>query len=217
MDILLHTAAMKGEELMNCLTQLKSNLENKGYIVSMFDTKEDAAKYLNEEIDGKTVGFGGSVTLQQMGLLDLLSAHNTVYWHDQKPDYMTVSETRLAAAHAEIYLSSVNGISMQGEIVNIDNTGNRVAALCYGPEKVYLVIGINKVAEDYESALFRARNVAAPMNARRLKRKTPCASFADKCYDCRSDERICRTLSVFWIKPAGIIYEVILVNEPLGF
>ncbi len=202
---------------MNCLNELKINLESKGYIVSVFDTKEEAAKYLNQEIDAKTVGFGGSVTLGQLGLFQLLSAHNTVYWHDHKPEHMTVPETRLAAAQAEIYLCSVNGISKQGEIVNIDNTGNRVAALSYGPSKVYLVIGINKVTDDYESALFRARNVAAPQNAKRLHRKTPCAVLADKCYECTSPERICRNLSVFWTKPAGAVYEVVLINEYLGY
>ena len=126
-------------------------------------------------------------------------------------------ETRTAASQAEIYISSVNGISEQGEIVNIDGTGNRVAAISYGPSKVYLVVGANKVASDYESALFRARNVAAPLNAKRLNRKTPCAANADKCYDCTSPERICRNLSVLWTKPSGAEYEVILIKESLGY
>ena len=177
-------------------TKLKNNLENIGYKVSVFDTKEDAAKYMDSSINGKVVGFGGSVTLREMNLFKMLSTHNTVYWHDEKPENMTVMETRTAASQAEIYISSVNGISEQGEIINIDNTGNRVAAISYGPSKIYLVIGENKVAPDYESALFRARNIAAPLNAQRLKRKTPCAANADKCYDCKSPERICRNLSV---------------------
>jgi NAD-dependent dihydropyrimidine dehydrogenase PreA subunit len=130
---------------------------------------------------------------------------------------MTVKETRTVAARAEIYISSVNGISEQGEIVNIDNTGNRVAGITYGPEKVYLLVEINKVSKDLESAIYRARNVAAPLNAQRLKRKTPCAIAGDKCYNCNSPERICRTLSVFWDKPTGAEYEVILIGEELGY
>jgi NAD-dependent dihydropyrimidine dehydrogenase PreA subunit len=126
-------------------------------------------------------------------------------------------ETRTAAAQAEIYISSVNGISEQGEIVNIDNTVNRVAAISYGPSKIYLVIGANKVTSDCESALFRARNIAAPLNAKRLNRKTPCAANGDRCYDCKSPERICRNLSVLWEKPVGAEYEIILINEDLGF
>ena len=203
---------------MHCdFTNLKSNLEGKGYKVSVFDTKEAAAEYMDSQINGKTVGFGGSVTLHEMGLFKLLASHNTVYWHDEKPENMTAMETRTAAAQSQIYISSVNGISEQGEIINIDNTGNRVAAISYGPEKVYLVIGANKVAENYEAALFRARNVAAPLNAQRLNRKTPCAAKGDKCYDCKSPERICRNLSVLWNKPTGAEYEIILIDEKLGY
>ena len=198
-------------------TILKTNLEEKGYKVSVFSDKESAAAYLNQEIDGKTVGMGGSVTLQELDVFSKLATHNTVYWHAEKPEYMTIPETRLAASRAEIYLSSVNGISENGEIVNIDHTGNRVAAISYGPSKVYLVIGSNKVAPDYNSALYRARNIAAPLNAKRLNRNTPCAVNADKCYDCKSPDRICRNLSVLWTKPAGAEYEVILINQSLGY
>lgn len=198
-------------------TILKNNLEDKGYQVSVFDTKESAAKYLDSEINEKIVGFGGSVTLHEMNLFRMLSTHNTVYWHDEKPENMAIMETRTAATKAEVYISSVNGISEQGEIINIDNTGNRVAAISYGPSKVYLVVGANKVAKDYESAMFRARNIAAPLNAKRLNRKTPCAINADKCYDCKSPERICRNLSVLWDKPTGAEYEIVLIDEHLGY
>lgn len=198
-------------------TNIKNNLLKKGYNVSVFATKEEAAAYLDSQIHGKTVGFGGSVTLREMNLFNALSTHNTVYWHDEKPEHMTVMETRTAASNAEIYISSVNGISEQGEIINIDNTGNRVAAISYGPSKVYLVMGTNKVAKDYEAALFRARNIAAPLNAKRLNRKTPCAVHADRCYDCKCPERICRNLSVLWDKPTGSEYEIILIDEELGY
>lgn len=197
--------------------KLKNALEEKGYQVFVFDTKEEAAEHIDSEINGKVVGFGGSVTLHEMNLYKMLSTHNTVYWHDEKPDDMTIMETRSAATRADIYISSVNGISENGEIVNIDSTGNRVAAISFGPSKVYLVIGMNKVAPDYESALFRARNIASPLNAKRLSRKTPCAVNADKCYDCKSPERICRNLSVLWDKPTGAEYEVILIKQELGY
>lgn len=198
-------------------TILKDNLEKKGYKVHVFDTKEEAAEYIDTQVDGKTVGFGGSVTLHQMELFSKLSKHNTVYWHDEKPENMTIMETRQAASRSEIYISSVNGISENGEIVNIDFTGNRVAAISFGPSKVYLVISENKVTPDYESALYRARNVAAPLNAKRLSRKTPCAVNADKCYDCKSPERICRNLSVLWDKPSGVEYDIVLIKEKLGY
>ena len=196
---------------------LKQNLESKGYQVTIFDNKEEAASYINSQINDKTVGLGGSVTIHDMNLFEMLSDHNVVYWHDEKPEDMTVMETRTAATRAEVYISSVNGISEAGEIVNIDNTGNRVAAISYGPSKIYLVIGANKVASDLESAIYRARNIASPLNAKRLNRKTPCAVKGDKCYDCNSPERICRTLSVLWTKPMGADYEVILIKEDLGY
>lgn len=199
------------------LMNLKDHLEEKGYQVCIFDSKELAANYINSQINGKTVGLGGSVTIHQMNLYAMLSEHNTVYWHDEKPNDMSVMETRTAAARSEIYISSVNGISENGEIVNIDYTGNRVAAISYGPSKIYLVVGANKVTPNLETAIYRARNIAAPLNAKRLNRKTPCAVKGDKCYDCKSPERICRNLSVLWSKPAGSEYEVILINEKLGY
>lgn len=198
-------------------TNISNNLIKKGYKVQQFNRKEAAAEYINKQIDSEIVGIGGSATIHQMGLYSLLSSHNTVYWHDEKPDNMTVTQTRKAATQANIYISSVNGISEDGEIVNIDNTGNRVAALSFGPSRVYLVVGENKIAENYEAALFRARNVAAPLNAQRLNRKTPCAIKGDKCFDCKSPERICRNLSVLRNKPTGMEYEIILIHEKLGF
>ena len=199
------------------LFTLQKNLEEKGYKVCSFDKKGTAADYINSQIHNKTVGLGGSVTIHEMNLFELLSSHNTVYWHDEKPANMSIMETRTAASRSEIYISSVNAISENGEIVNIDNTGNRVAAISYGPEKVYLIIGSNKITDTLESAIYRARNIASPMNAKRLGRKTPCAVKGDKCYDCNSPERICRNLSVLWTKPTGAEYEVILINESLGY
>lgn len=202
---------------MEKLIKLQEALRAKGYIAEVCETKEAAVAYIDSQIDHRVVGIGGSQTVAQMKLFDRLASHNEVFWHDEKPEGMTVMETRQAATRAEVYISSVNAISMDGVIINIDNTGNRVAAISFGPDKVFLVIGANKVTEDYDSALFRARNVAAPKNARRLNKKTPCALTGDKCYDCKSPERICRNLSVLWNRPTGIEYHVVLINEELGY
>ncbi len=199
------------------LNNVKKNLEKKGYCVHIFENKELAAKYIDTQIDQKIIGFGGSVTIQQMQLYEMLSKHNTIYWHDKKPENMSIMETRTAATHAPIYISSVNGMSENGEIVNIDHTGNRVAAISYGPSIIYLVVGINKITSSLETAIDRARNIAAPLNARRLNKKTPCAIKADRCYDCLSPERICRNISILWNKPVGAKYEVILIEQNLGY
>ncbi|MBQ2773303.1 MAG: lactate utilization protein [Clostridia bacterium] len=196
---------------------IKSNLEKRGFAVSLFDKASEASKYLNTVIDGKTVGFGGSVTLQEMGLYESLSTHNACFWHWRIKDGTTAAELRDQGNAAKIYLSSVNGIAESGEIINIDGTCNRVASTLYGHEKVYLVAGKNKIAENYEAALWRARNVAAPKNAQRLGVSTPCSAKGDRCYDCASDARICRALAVLWEKPSGADIEVVLIDEALGY
>ena len=190
---------------------VKKNLEARGLSVRTFATAAEAAAYLNEAIDGKTVGFGGSVTLQDMGLYELLGSHNEVHWH-----WVNGPEERKAAVQTQVYLSSANGLAETGEIINIDGSGNRVASTLYGHEKVYLVIGRNKLAPTYDEALWRARNIASPKNAQRLGRKTPCAVKGDRCYDCKSPDRICRGLVVLWGAMMGMETEVILVDEDLG-
>lgn len=196
---------------------VEKNLKDRGYAVASFETAADAVQYLDMQIDHQTVGFGGSVTLEQMGLFDALQSHNTVFWHWRIPQEKTANEIRLAAGEAAIYISSVNGLAETGEIINIDGNCNRIASILYGHEKVYLVAGENKLAKDYDSALYRARNVASPMNAKRLGVKTPCAGKGDRCYDCNSPERICRGLSVLWEKPMAGEFEVILIHEALGY
>jgi len=198
-------------------TKVKANLEERGFIVNCFDTAAEATAYLDAQIDGTTVGFGGSMTLEEMGLYDKLKSHNTVSWHHRIPEGKTDFDVRMEANAAEIYISSVNGLAETGEIINIDNNCNRVAAIFYGHKKVYLVTGYNKIGEDYDSALWRARNIASPLNAKRLNKKTPCAVNADKCYDCKSPDRICRGLSVLWEKPMTGEFEVILINEEMGY
>lgn len=198
-------------------SNIKINLENHGFKVTCFDTAEATAEYLNSQIHRKKVGFGGSVTLDQMGLYEKLSSHNEVYWHWRVTQDKTDKELREQANDAEVYVSSVNALAETGEIINIDGTCNRVAAIFYGHEKVFLVAGENKIEKDYESALHRARNIAAPINAKRLGVKTPCAVKGDRCYNCNSPQRICRGLSVLWQKPIAGDFEVVLIHEKLGF
>lgn len=193
--------------------KLQENLVKKGYKTSFFATKEEAAAYLTEQIQGKTVAFGGSMTLKQMDLSTKLRAKNCVLWHWEQ-----TGAALMPARQAQVYLSSVNGMAETGEWINIDGSGNRVAATIYGPQVVYLVVGRNKIAPDLEAATWRAKNIAAPLNAQRLQTATPCAVKGDKCYDCDSPGRICRVTAVFDRKPNGIShYEVILIDEDLGY
>ena len=198
-------------------SKIIDNLTRLGYSVHEFDTSKTATEYLATEISGQTVGIGGSVTIQEMKLYEALEMNNEVYWHNRLPVGMTDAEVRIKESQAAIYISSVNGIAETGEIVNIDRIGNRVSSISYGHQKVYLVVGENKIESDYERALYRARNIAAPLNAKRLNRKTPCAINADKCYNCKSPDRLCKNLSVLFGKPFGAEYEIILIHEKLGY
>lgn len=196
---------------------VKKNLEEKGYTVSCFATAAEAVEYMGGAIVGKTVGIGGSATVNQMGLYERLSENNQISWHGRMPEGKTDGEVRMQARAAEIYICSVNGLAETGEIVNIDGLCNRVSETLYGHKKVYLVVGKNKLAEDYEKALWRARNVAAPKNAQRFGVDTPCAAKGDRCYDCKSPGRICKGLVVLWEKPTKSDMEVVLIDQELGF
>ena len=176
------------------------------------DTATEAADYLVSEIQGKTVGIGGSRTAKDMGLYERLGEKNTVYGHWQVPGY----ETQLKANAAEVYITSANAITEDGEILNIDGRGNRVAAQVFGNKKVYYVAGINKICPDFNSALDRARNVAAVKNCERFGLNTPCQTDG-KCHDCRSPQRICNALVVHWAPMMGMESEVVLIGEEMGF
>lgn len=190
--------------------KLEKSLKRMEIGLKCFDTAEEAVDYLDGAIDGTTVGFGGSMTVQEIGLYPRLSAHNQTFWHWYGGDFAD-------AAKADVYICSANGIAATGEIINIDGTGNRVAATVFGHRKVYFVAGINKLGEDYDKALWRARNVAAPKNALRFQKPTPCVK-GGRCFNCASPERICRALTVLWDKPTSIEeMEVVLIDAELGY
>ena len=198
-------------------TTVKKNLEARGFVVSTFATAKEAADYLNAQIDRSSVSFGGSMTLSQMGLFESLGAHNTMYSHWNVPEGMDAIEVLKNASTCEHYLLSSNSLAETGEIINIDGTGNRVASMLFGHKKVWFIVGSNKLAPGYDEALWRARNIAAPKNAQRLGVKTPCAVKGDRCYDCKSPQRICRALTVLWEAVRGCETEVVLIDEPLGY
>lgn len=192
---------------------LKQNLIKGGFAVSHFPTAEEACAYLDGAIDGTTVGFGGSQSVRDMGLFDRLATHNGCWWHWDSQNKRIVPE----AEQAKVYICSFNAVSEDGTLINIDGRGNRVAATIAGRDKVYFIVGSNKLAPDFDAALWRARNIAAPLNAKRLGKKTPCVTTG-RCMNCASPERICKTLVVFWEKPPMIgEVEIVLVDEALGY
>ena len=207
---------------MNLERTIKS-LEQKFYTVRCFDSHEEATAYLDSQIDGKTVGFGDSRTIIDMKLYDKLSKHNTVYDPNQSTDndgFLAIARKCLTT---EIYLTSVNAMAETGEMVNIDGTGNRVAGSLFGHEKVYFIVGTNKIESTLEEAVFRARNVAAPKNSLKYDLPTPCVANYKKtgklkCFDCRRPERICNGIITYMRKMNDIEdVEVILINKEMGF
>lgn len=196
------------------LEKTGKNLERRGFRVHRFASGAEAAEFLVQTLHGTSIGIGGSVTIDTLGVYDRLCGSNEVFWHWKNH----APETRERAGKAETYLCSANGVSENGEIVNIDGFGNRVAGTIYGPERVFLVVGRNKIAPDLNGAIDRARNIAAPLNARRLNRHTPCAVGEPRCHDCRSPEKICGVMTVFFMPPTSIKeFHVLLVNEDLGY
>ena len=151
------------------------NLESRGFIVSQFDNRESARNYLTQKLSGQTIGFGGSMTLREMGLYEPLSENNTV-WCSWIQDPETA---RSHAAAADIYITSANGVAQTGEIINIDGIGNRVASTLYGKKELYFVVGINKFADDFDTALWRApeycitKKRAAARKKDTVREKTP--------------------------------------------
>ncbi len=190
---------------------LKKNFENHRFKTSFFNTKEEAAAYLKENISEKKVALGGSMTSQEMGLYDMLSENNEVLWHWKKPGRETLMEAR----NAQVYIASANAVSATGELVNIDGTGNRVAQTLFGPEKVYFVVGNNKVCPDLAFAMERAKKIAAPKNAARLQVATPCAKTG-VCVDCNSPARVCHSTVIMERPSNGMEVEVVFIDEELG-
>jgi len=186
------------------------NLEQRGYTVKHFATGAEAADYLAAELEGKTVGIGGSQTVDQIGLYDKLDA-SLVAWHWKVPGM----DTYKAAAFTQAFITGANAISEDGEILNIDGRGNRLAGQIFGHEKVYIVSSVSKICEDFNAALYRARNTAAIENGKRFDFKAPC-KVDGQCHDCRSPERICNALLVLWGPMMGMSAEVVLIDEKLG-
>jgi len=182
-------------------------------------TKQDALEKALELIpEGSVVSWGGSVTIQEMGLLDAVKKGDySVIDRDTATNPELRMELMRQALTCDTFLSSINALSEDGQLVNIDGNGNRVAAMAFGPKSVIVVAGINKVRPTVEEALSRARNMAAPINAQRFGiTSTPCA-INGSCGDCIAPDCICADLVTTRIsRPAGRI-KVILVGESLGY
>jgi hypothetical protein len=195
-----------------------ANLRKHGFDAEFFSDKDTAcAAIVQQAAPFQRVGFGGSDTTRSLGLVQALAQQGkTVYDHWQDLDPQADLEIRLAQGRCDCFFCSANAVSATGEIVNVDGIGNRNNAMSFGPKKVVIVAGINKVVPDLEAALRRVREVAAPMRAKSLGMATPCAETG-LCSDCNVAQRICRITTILHRKPMLTDISVILINESIGF
>ena len=190
---------------------LKSRNMEGYYAATREEALETALKLIPE---GSTVTMGGGMSVHEIGLVKSLVEGNYDFVDRDKAEDKRAA--MLMAYDADYFLSSANAITEDGILINIDGNANRVSAICQGPKNVLFIVGMNKVCKDVDSAMKRARNVAAPINAQRFGLKTPC-SATGSCMDCKSPDTICcQFLITRFSRHPGRI-KVILVDDNLGF
>lgn len=201
----------------NKIEELLKTLNSKNFKASYYSSAQEAKSAVLDLIkEGQSVGFGGSMTIKDLGIYkELEEKGHEVYWH-WMVEPSAAEETRTKAFNADVYLASSNALTMNGELVNIDGTGNRVSAMFFGPKKVILVCGVNKIAENYDAAIERIKSTACPSNARRLKLDTPCA-ITGKCNDCKSKQRMCNVTVKIERPTHGREIYILIVGESLGY
>lgn len=167
--------------------------------------------------DTEQVSVGGSVTLDETGILDMLRKRNINFMeHDTTLSKDIQAQRQRMAFSSDTYLCSVNAVTEQGELYNVDGNGNRVAAITFGPKQVLLIVSTNKIVRDMDEAVRRVQEIAAPANCLRLQKATPCAKVGH-CMECQSNDRICATHVVMnWQKIENRI-KVIFIKEPFGY
>jgi L-lactate utilization protein LutB len=205
------------------LERLKEALEENRFTVFLAEDAAEARKIVLEDIlpksGAKSVSWGGSMTLAATGLMEAVKAIPGLEVLDTADRSLPPEESlelRRRSLLVDLFIMGTNAVTETGRLVNLDGMGNRVAALTFGPRSVVVLVGRNKIVPDLEDAMLRIKDFAAPANAMRLDRKTPCAT-SSYCEECKSPERICNT----WViteksSPKGRVH-VVLINESLGF
>jgi hypothetical protein len=196
-------------------------LKKRGFRAHYVETQAQAKEMILKEIpQGATVGVGGSVTVRGLGVLEELKAKGHKVLDHWEIPHSAVEESfqmRRAQQTSDVFLTSSNAVTLEGQLVNTDGSGNRVNAMTFGPRKAIVVAGVNKIVPDLERALQRIKEIGVPMNSKRLQVNPPCIQ-AGKCVDCRVPQRACRITSIIeWKPPFFSDYLVIIVGEHLGF
>ena len=207
--------AIANQNLANTIIKNMAKRNMEGYYCAT--SAEAVEKALSLMPEGSSVTWGGSMSIIECGLMDAVKTGKyEIIDRDLAKTPQEVREMYAKQVMADYYLMSTNAITMNGELVNIDGRANRVSCLCWGPQNVIIIAGMNKVATDVEDAIKRARNIAAPANTVRLNRNTPCTQTG-KCENCYSPDCICSQLVVTRRSGVPNRIKVILVGEELGY
>ena len=207
------------EKILEIKNRKMQKAFNQNHIELLFlNNQEELLKYLDNLIEeNQTVGVGGSMTLFETGVIDYLRK-KPIRFLDRYQEGLSTDQIENIfhqSLLADVYLTSSNAIDRNGNLYNIDGRGNRVAAMIYGPKKVVVIVGMNKIFDDELSAIQHIKNMSRPANALRLHKNTPCVQVG-KCVDCQSDDRICSAYVKIARQPLGRM-TVLVINEELGY
>lgn len=184
-----------------------------------FEDSMQAKQYILDNLkQGTKVAFGGSMTIKSMGIKEEAAKKKCVVFDHGEASLTPEEKLKVMRQEliSDVFLCSSNAVTLQGELVNIDGAGNRVAAMTFGPEKVIIVVGINKIVMDEDEAFKRLKQIACPKNSIRLEKSNPCTKTG-VCVDCKSQNRICRVYSVIKRRPSHSNITIIVVGENLGY
>ncbi len=209
---------MKNCLSLNEINEIKMNFEMRNIEFEYFETDEDLMDCIIKETSKfRNIGIGNSQTLKRLNITDtLLEMHKTVFDKTLGTNSDDIKALKKMALLSECYITSSNAISKDGTIVNVDHSGNRVAAMTYGPDRVLIIVGINKVVQNEKEAIIRALKVATPQNALRSKIPSPC-STGGTCLECNQTKRVCNHISLIRGQHEIGRMKVMLLNESLGF
>lgn len=195
-----------------------NNLNKRNFCASIYPNEKNAIEYILQIIPANaSIGFGGSVTVQQIGLINKLKDRGNILYHRDYNTEFSKEELYQKMHTADWYIASANAITKTGEIINIDGRGNRIGEMVNGPKNILVVAGSNKIVSTIEDGIYRTRNVASPKNCVRLSKRTPCA-VTGKCHYCNTEDTICNATVIHHHKMFGQEnFYVVIIDKELGY
>ena len=201
------------------LETVKRNLEKRDFQAVILNNKDEVKEFIEKKISpDNSVGLGGSVTTRELEIDTFLKSRgNRLYNHwDESLTKDEILQTRKNQLQSDYFITGINALTIEGQIVNIDGIGNRVASMIFGPEHVIALAGMNKIVRNIHEAIWRIKNISTPRNCRRLNIESPCAQ-AGYCVDCDSKTSICRITTIIESRPSATDFTVVLLPMELGF